>query len=140
MQQADLAINDGQSTPVLKTFKARGVKTDLALWLDMSNGVDIGLPSITQSTRKRTKGGAPANVTEVRILTPVLKAISGSDGGYTPQPAVSHTPWAKLELIGPVVSSAAERKNLFAYVKNLFALPDASNPVYQAYVNFDSPT
>jgi len=138
--QADIVINDDAATPVAHTFSKRGATMDLAVWKDLSSGMDIGLPIITQSLRKLGKGDTASNKTDVRIYVPVLETISGSDGGYTPSPKVAYQLAVKLEFWAPVRSSLQNRKDLFAYVKNLLAVTAASNPTYQSVVNFDIPT
>jgi len=138
--QTDVVINDGQATPVANTFSARGASMDLAVWKNLATGLDIGLPVITQSTRKSGKGATAVNKTEVRITMPILETISGSDGGFTPSPKVAYTMMAKLEVMAPVRSTSQNRKDIVAFAKNLLSLADASNPVRKAIVDFDLPT
>jgi len=138
--QADIVINDDAATPVAHTFSKRGATMDLAVYKDLSSGMDIGIPVITQSLKKTGKGDTAVNKVDVRIFVPVLETISGSDGGYTPSPKVAYQLANKMEFWSPVRSSLQNRKDLFAYAKNLLAISSGSNSVYQAVVNFDIPT
>jgi len=138
--QADIVINDGATTPVAHTFSKRGATMDLAIWKDLSSGMDIGLPYITQSLKKFGKGATAENKLDLRIVVPILETISGSDGGYTPSPKPAYQMMARLEVKCPVRSTLQNRKDIVAYVTNLMAIAAASNPAYQAVVNLDIPT
>lgn len=132
--QANLQLYDGQSTPVLKTFSARGADLGLARYLDISSGIGIGLPSITLSNRT-SNGASGAYRTEGRIVIPVLEAISGDAGGYTAVPKVAFNMFSKIEMISPNRASAQNRKDLRAFTANLLA-----HAVWVSlFVDFDQP-
>lgn len=136
--QADIVIND--SVPAAKTFSKRGATMDMAVWKDLTSGMDIGLPVITQQSRKTGRGVNATNIVDTRVYVPVLEAISGSDGGYTPSPKIAYIMKARTILEGPVRSTSTQRKDVFAFMANLLAIASGTNPVYQAFVNFDIPT
>jgi len=116
--QANIVINDGQSTPVAKTFSARGADINLAVWKDVSGGISIGLPQITISNRE-SEGVNGSYRVEARVVLPVLETISGDAGGYTAVPKVAYKMFGKVELIAPNRSSLQNRKDIKAFVTNL---------------------
>jgi len=116
--QADLQLYDGQSTPVLKTFSARGADLNLAVWKDVSGGIGIGLPSVTLSYRE-TDGTNGAYRVEGRITIPVLETLSGGADGYAASPKVAYKMFGKIELIAPNRATLQNRKDLKAFIANL---------------------
>lgn len=133
--QADLVLADGQASPVNKTFSKRGADLKVAQWRDISSGLNVGMPYITASM-KETSGGEGKVTVDLRIATPVLETISGSDGGYTPQPKVAFTCWGVVSFTLPNRSSLQNRKDILAFTKNLLANSVVSDFVH----NFDRPT
>jgi hypothetical protein len=134
--QSALTLNDGQATPVARTFSARGATASLAKWADVSGGIGIGVPVITMGNLTSGKGSDSAFKLDMRITLPVLEVISGSDGGYTPQPKVAFNLFAKLELVAPNRSTAQNRKDILAFAKNLLSHATTTD----AFVNWDVPT
>lgn len=134
--QTDLVLNDGQTTPVARTFSARGASMDLSKWIDISGGINIGMPMITLSNVTSGKNNDAAWRNEWRVVLPVLETVSGSDGGYTPQPKVAYNMFAKVELVAPNRSLLQSRKDLLAYVKNLLGTTVATG----AFTTMDVPT
>lgn len=119
-QQANLVLNDGQTTPVAKTFSARGADMKMALYTDVSGGIGIGMGKITLSYVQSPAPNGTYRV-EMRITIPVLEVISGSDGGYTPVPKVAFNCFHKSEFVVPNRASLQDRKNILAYAKNALA-------------------
>jgi hypothetical protein len=138
--QSTITINDGQGSPAAHSFLPRGANTALATYLETAGGIGIGIPSITIGTVRRGKGSDSTFRVEARITVPVLATINGSDGGYTPIPKVAFNLFAKVEIVAPDQCSLQNRKDIFAFVKNLMGLADGSNPVRQALVDFDIPS
>jgi len=132
--QANLVLADGQSTPVNHTFSARGADLALAVWKDISAGIGIGVPSITLSY-KESDGASGAWRCEARVTIPVLEAISGDAGGYTPSPKVAYKMFGKVEFIAPNRSTVQNRKDLKAYLANLLAATVMS----ETLVDFNPP-
>lgn len=116
--QTALVLNDGQSTPVAKTFSQRGADMHLAVWKDISSGISIGFPSVTISNKERA-GSSGAYRVEARVAVPVLETISGDAGGYTPSPKVAYTMFGKVELVSPNRATVQNRKDLKAFTANL---------------------
>lgn len=116
--QTSLVLNDGQSTPVAKTFSARGADMQLAVWKDIASGISIGFPTVTISNKERSGSNGTYRV-EARIAIPVLETISGDAGGYTPSPKVAYTMFGKVELVSPNRATVQNRKDLRAFIANL---------------------
>lgn len=118
--QTSLVLADGQSTPVNRTFSARGADMALAMWRDVSGGIAIGTPTVTLSNKGMDDPSGSYRV-EARITIPVLETISGDAGGYTPSPKVAYKMFGKVELIAPNRATIQNRKDLKAFVANLMA-------------------
>lgn len=118
--QTSLVLNDGQATPVAKTFSARGADLGTAVWKDISGGISIGMPTIIMKYGE-SDGTNGAYRTDLRVMIPVLEVISGSDGGYTPAPKIAYKMYGRLELVSPNRATLQNRKDLVAFCKNLLA-------------------
>jgi len=118
--QANIVINDGKATPVAHTFTARGADKAKAEWKEVTNGVPIGMPTLTMTLRE-TFGDKGKNDVELRLGLPVMEVISGADGGYTPVPKVAFTSWGVVQFTLPNRSSQADRKDILALLKNALA-------------------
>lgn len=130
--QANLVLNDGQSTPVAKTFSARGADMKSALWTDVSSGLRIGNPLITILNSESTGSNGAYRVV-MRVKLPVLEVVSGDAGGYQAVPKVAFEMFGKVELTSPNRASLQNRKDLFAFVKNLMG----ASVGYETFVDFD---
>jgi len=120
--QANIVINDGQTTPVAKTFSASGIKAmsdggQLATYKDKALGIAIGFPVLTVMVRE----SAAKTDVEKRIMLPTLEVISGADGGYTPSPKVAYTVMSKEQFVLPARCTLQNRKDILAFSKNLNA-------------------
>jgi len=118
--QADIVLADGQASPANHTFSKRGADMKVALWRDISGGLNVGMPTISMSL-KETNGSDGKVVVDIRISLPVLETISGSDGGYTPSPKVAYTEWFVCSFTLPNRATLQNRKDILAYAKNLLA-------------------
>jgi len=118
MSLANLVLADGQTTPANHTF-SEVANYPLAEWHEKT-GVAIGEPKIVIGQSRPSKKRRSQKTT-IRIEVPVLKAVTGSDGGYTPAPAVDFTMFAAVDLVAPDRSTLSQRKDLYAFVKNLLA-------------------
>lgn len=133
--QSNLVLNDGQTTPVAKTFSARGADMQLAVWKDIASGISIGFPTVTLSNKERAGSNGTYRV-EARISLPVLETISGDAGGYTPSPKVAYTMFGKVELVSPNRATVQNRKDLRAFIANLLG----NAVVTETFVDFNPPS
>jgi hypothetical protein len=132
--QTNLVLNDGQTTPVAKTFSMRGADLGLAVWKDVSGGISIGVPTITLKNVE-SDGNAGTYKCELRILLPVLETISGDAGGYTPSPKVAYKMFGKAELVAPSRATLQNRKDILAFLKNALA----HSVMSETFVDFNPP-
>lgn len=121
---ANIVINDGQGTPVAHTFAPAKTMSDYALLEDRVTGVYLGYNKLTFAL-SRPKG--PSNVSNrniqltIKVETPKMEVLSGSDSGYTPAPTVAYRPVAELKVTFPDRCSLQDRKDLKAFVTNVMA-------------------
>lgn len=125
--QANLAINDGQATPVSHTFYTNGAGWSdslqglLASWVDRSAAAAVGFWKVSMSFKEPNKQRKNYLVV-VKSEVPVLEVVNASTySGITPAPTVSYNPIAKTEFSIPERSSLASRKDLLAIHRNLLA-------------------
>jgi len=109
--QTNISFTDAKPTPETHIYSARGTNNGLATWMDVSDGVNIGMPTITLS-HKSSDGSNGAYRVEGRITIPVLEVAVGTVGGYEPIPKVAYKMFAKFELVAPNRSSLQDRKDL----------------------------
>jgi len=114
---ANLVLNDGQATPVPKTYIPMDCTSALATWTDRSSGIALGMPSVTLAV---SNGSENVNVS-AKVSLPIMEVISGADGGYTPSPKVAYTVVGKVQFALPARSTLQNRKDIQAFVKNLLS-------------------
>lgn len=124
--RANIAVNDGQGTPVLHTFNP-SEDNGVDLFEDKSGGIAIGFPSISVRFRRPTaaSNGSQSNPNnrvyrvQVNFAWPVLEVTSASTGtGIQPAPTVAYVLRSNQEWIIPERSTLADRKDLRAIVYN----------------------
>lgn len=117
---AAITLNNGEATPVAKTFNPVNIINDVAQWADRSGGIALGYPVVTMSVRPPVSGAKSRNnrVT-VKIATPVLEVTSPSTAtGIQPAPTKAYDLVFEGSFILPERCSLAERKNILAFAKN----------------------
>lgn len=107
---APITINDGQATPVAVTFSPENQTPGAFTFVDRTAGVAVGFRRLSISN-KFAVGGALVNRAKYAVEYPVTAVVNG----ITTQAYVLR---ANIDVILPVASSDAERKNLFAFVVN----------------------
>lgn len=132
---ANLVLNDGQATPVAKTFTPTVAALDKAIWQDRSSGIFTGMPTVILSSRKPLKG-SPLFKVNVTVKLPVMEVVSNSTvSGISPAPTIAYTLMANTELILPERSTLQNRQDIRAFIAN--ALMDVQ--VTTLVDNFESP-
>ncbi len=119
---ANIVVNDGKTTPVSHTFAPVTIDSaGVAKWADRSGGISIGFPTITYSLKNPNQGSRAYKLV-AKVSLPVLEQTSPSTStGIQPAPMVAYSLIANVELVLPERSTLADRKDLFAYVKNVLA-------------------
>jgi len=134
---ANITLADGAATPVVHTFSpVRIDSAGVATLADRSGGIPLGYPLVTMSVREPTKTSV-SRVYKVtaKVFTPVLDITSPSTTtGIQPAPSKAYDLVATLEFNLPERSTLQQRKDLFAFAKNLFADANMVNAVQ----NFES--
>lgn len=109
-QAAAITVNDGQATPVAVTFSPEQVTPLLSTFADRASGISSGFRRLKiRSTFASGKSTVNRCVYEVEY--PILSTVNGVS-------TVAYTLRGKVECILPDASTDAERKNLYAFVKN----------------------
>lgn len=117
---ADIVLADGLATPVNHTFNPTKVTPDLVTYHDKVSGVMAGFPSITLGNR--LPSGKNGNYkASARLRVPVLETAATAASGFTPGPTVAYSLTAALDCVIPERATLNERKDLYAYIKNLAA-------------------
>lgn len=118
-QFANLTINDGQATPVAHTFSTKSNDQRQTVWEDRVLGIPVAYPKLIL----KTADTSVIRKVDVSIAIPTLEATAGANNaGFTPPSTVAYTHRADLSLKLPQRGTLAERKNLYAYLKNALAL------------------
>lgn len=119
---ANVVINDGQATPVSHTFAPVTIDAQgVAKWADRSGGISVGFPTLSYSLKSPT-GSSKSYKMTAKVVLPVLEQTSPSTAtGIQPAPTVAYNLIANVEMVLPERSTAQDRKNLLAYVKNYLA-------------------
>lgn len=107
---AAITINDGQATPVAVTFSPESVTSDVATFADRTAGIAIGFRRLNISN-KFAKGASKVNRAKMTVEYPVTTLVNGVS-------TIAYTLRATVDVILPDQATDAERKNLFAFVRN----------------------
>lgn len=109
-----LTINDGQATPVAKTFSPERVAPDSSIFTERTAGVSAGFKKLavrySAASAKR-----PTNKVNVDLDFPVLQTVNGVS-------SVAYAGRFRGEFTLPDVMTAAERADMHAFVANALDL------------------
>jgi len=119
---SNIVLNDGQGTPVAHTFEPEAIRGDVAKWVDRSSGISLAFPAMTQSIRPPVARAKTRNTkVSIRLIVPTLEQTSPSTAtGIQPAPTKAYDCVVELNAIFPERCTLQERKNIRAYLKNLF--------------------
>jgi hypothetical protein len=111
---ASIVIQDGESSPVTRTFAPDNIESGVATYKDRSSGIPVGYGTLTVSRPKTPQDLVNGSYKAVVQLTlPKLETISGSEeSGFTPAPRVAYNCIARVEVWLPVRSTTQDRENL----------------------------
>lgn len=112
-QATSIAIQNGAVPPVMVTFSPESVTPQLARFADRTAGTANAFQRLTLAAA--FAGGAKTvNKTSLAFELPVVSVVNNAA-------TVQRTLRAKLELTIPDGATDAERKDLYAFVKNAMA-------------------
>lgn len=109
-QAAAIVINDGQATPVATTFSPESVAPSLSTFADRSTGIALGYRRLRISNTFAS-GKSVVNRAKFSVELPVTQTVSGVV-------SVAYTLRANLDIALPDGATDAQRKDLFAFLKN----------------------
>lgn len=112
-QAAALVINDGQATPVATTFNPESVTPALSSFADRASGVAAAFRRIKISN-SFANGKSKVNRARLSVEIPITSLVNGVT-------TVGMTLRANLDLIHPDGATDAQRKDLYAFLKNSLA-------------------
>lgn len=117
-QISELAISNGASTPVSKTFVPHKPQQgeNAAVWYNKDSTTPIGYRRITVLSKQRADGGFKVDIT---IADPVLAEIDGQCCVDANVPQVSYTDFANMSFVLPRGATIDNRKDILAFAKNL---------------------
>lgn len=117
-QAAAIAIQNGAATPATVTFSPESVTPQLATFADRSTGVANAFQRLTLATAF-VGGNKIVNRTILSFALPVTTIVENAT-------VVKRVMRAKLELTLPDGATDAERKDLYAFVKNALSNPSVT--------------
>lgn len=119
---AALTLADGAATPVSHTFSPVNIDADgIAKWCDRSGGIALGFPAVTFSIRAPNKQSRVYGLT-MKVVTPVLEVTSPSTStGIQPAPTKAYDITFSVNASLPERSTLQQRKDAFAFLKNMLA-------------------
>lgn len=126
--QANLTINDGQTTPVAHTYYTQGagwsdsLKGILARWVDRSAAAAVGYWKVSLLFKEPNGKGGKNYVVSAKSEVPVLENVTNSTvSGIAPAPTISYNPVTTTVFTIPERSSTAARKDQLAIHRNFLA-------------------
>lgn len=124
------ALTLADSVPANHTFSPVNIdSTGIAKWADRSGGIALGFPVVTLSLRSPTKASRNYKLT-AKVVTPVLEVTSPSTAtGIQPAPTKAYDLLATIDIVLPERSTALQRNDLLAYLKNFLANAVITNAV-----------
>jgi hypothetical protein len=109
----NIVINDGQSTPVSHTFVPARKAGDVVFWEERNTAHTAGgFYSISIGANSPTS----RQVVRAKINLSVPFEVVNVDTGSYSYPSIGR---ANMDILVPVSATAAERADLYAYLKNL---------------------
>lgn len=117
---ANIAIQDGQATPVTHTLIP--IKSGLdSLWRENQAGLPlVGQPTLSSTLKLNTQNGL--NRVKLVLELPALEtATAANSQGYTAAPKVGYSNRITIDMVLPSRGTSAQRKDLRVLVRNLLA-------------------
>lgn len=96
-------------------------QSGIAKWQDKVDGIPLGYPTVTLSVRDPSKGSRAYKI-QAKVVLPVLEVTSPSTAtGIQPAPTKAYDLLFNVEAVIPERATETERKDAFAFLKNLLA-------------------
>jgi hypothetical protein len=125
---ANIVLAD--SVPVNHTFAPVSIdKQDVARWADRSGGIALGFPTLSQSLAIPTKTNRNYKLI-TKVVVPTLEVTSPStSSGIQPAPTLAYNTTFSLTGTFTERSTTLQRKDAFAFFKNMMANAVVQNAV-----------
>lgn len=124
---ATIDIDDGEPTPVTRTFELARMTADFSQWLNRAPDHIVGFDKLSFEVR-RPAGPSADGQRNFKLLmkldTPLLETTSTGEvnaAGYTPAPTVAYRPVVEVRMTLPERASEQDIDNLFTLLKNSMA-------------------
>lgn len=117
---ANIVLADGQASPVNHTFVPTKFENGIVFYFDRATGVVAGFPQLSISARLPDNVNANYKCTG-RVVVPILETAATAASGFTPGPTVAYRNILDVSVVIPSRATLAERKDIYAYGKNLIA-------------------
>lgn len=117
---ANIVLADGQASPVNHTFVPTKQLPGGFIYHDKATGVVVGFPSL-QITSRLPDSTTPNYKCSGKVTVPILETAATAASGFTPGPTVAYRNVVETNVVIPARATLAERKDIYAYGKNLLA-------------------
>lgn len=118
---AQIAVNDGETTPVSHPFEPKVILGDVAHYENRANGIAVGYERLSIGVQRPTKNSRLYKV-RVRMNLPVMEVVNASTyNGITPAPTKAYDLGAECVFFLPERSTKQQRKNLRTLFYNTLA-------------------
>lgn len=124
--RANIVLADGAATPVNHTFSPNAGDgnvsgVSLVSYEDRSSGIAVAFPTLTLQTRPGTKANDIRKLVTT-VYFPVLETVGDAGAsGYVAPPKAAYQLGYRGEFFLPGRATLQQRKDHFAFVKNLLA-------------------
>jgi hypothetical protein len=108
-----MSINDGQATPVAKSFAPVAVAPDNSVFAEKSSGISAGYKTLSYGLSMATANRL-TNRIPISLTFPVLQTVSGVS-------TVAYVGRFRGDFVVPDAMTAAERADFHAFVANALA-------------------
>lgn len=109
-QAAAIVINDGAATPVATTFNPESVTPAVSVFADRASGTAVSFRRLRVGT-SFANGKSTVNRAKYSVEIPITQTVNGVT-------TVAYTLRANVDVILPDGATDAQRKDLFAFLKN----------------------
>lgn len=134
--RGNVTLTDAATTPVNRVYYPVKDKNDILFWLDRTQSIVLGQNRLSVFQRLADKT-LQASKYVWKLETPVLaQASGGTSSGLVPEPKVSHTLIATVDLVLPAKCTQQERKDLLAQLRDLLNEAIVTNQVHDGDLIF----
>jgi hypothetical protein len=125
-QRANIVLADGAATPVNHTFAPNAGDgnvpgVSIVAYEDRASGIAVAFPTLTLQTRPGTKANDIRKLV-TSVYYPVLETVGDAgSSGYVAPPKAAYQLGFRGEFFLPGRASFQQRKDHFAFVKNLYS-------------------